>query len=86
MEIQHDIEGKKFFTIIDGNEAHVEYQVTDGQLDIIHTIVPHPLEGKGIASALVKYAYDYALSEGMKPAATCSYAKVWLQRHPTYQE
>ena len=39
--------------------------------------------GKGITAAtLVKAAYDYALANGMKPKATCSYAVRWLERHP----
>ena len=31
---------------------------------------------------LVKAAYDFALANGMKPKATCSYAVRWLERHP----
>ena len=27
-------------------------------------------------------AYDFALANGMKPKATCSYAVRWLERHP----
>ena len=40
---------------------------------------------RGIASALVKAAYDYARCKCLKPVATCSYAVIWLQRHPEYQ-
>ena len=40
---------------------------------------------EAFASALVKAAYDYARANGLKPIATCSYAVVWLQRHPEYQ-
>ena len=48
-----------------------------------HTGKAHrPIEGRGIAATLVKAAYDYALANGMKPKATCSYAVRWLERHP----
>ena len=40
---------------------------------------------RGVAAALVKAAYDYALSEGLTPVATCAYAVAWLQRHPEYK-
>jgi len=30
----------------------------------------------------VKAAYAYAIANGMKPKATCSYAVRWLERHP----
>ena len=44
--------------------------------------MPRPLEGQGIAAALVAAAYNYALENGLKPKATCSFAVRWLQRHP----
>lgn len=84
MEIIHDKAQCRFTTESDGVTAHVAYSVYDGCLDIRHTIVPEAIEGRGIASALVKAAYDYALGEGLKPVATCKYAVRWLERHPEY--
>ena len=74
-EIIHQPEQKLFKT-------EVQYRLIGDSLDIIHTIVPQPIEGRGIAAALVKAAYAYALANGMKPKATCSYAVKWLERHP----
>ena len=95
MEIVHDEAKKQFKVEVDGYTAHVAYQLTedggldirqeDGGLDIRHTIVPEEIGGRGIASALVKAAYDYARCKCLKPVATCSYAVIWLQRHPEYQ-
>ena len=81
-EIEHQPEQKLFKTEVEGRTAFVQYRLLNGGLDIIHTIVPRPLEGPGIAAALVKAAYDYAVANGLKPKATCSYAVAWLQRHP----
>ena len=81
-EIEHQTEQKLFKTEVEGRTAFVQYRLLNGGLDIIHTIVPRPLEGQGIAAALVKAAYDYAVANGLKPKATCSYAVAWLQRHP----
>ena len=81
-KIEHQPEQKLFKTEVEGRTAFVQYRLLNGGLDIIHTIVPHPLEGQGIAAALVKAAYDYAVANGLKPKATCSYAVAWLQRHP----
>lgn len=83
-EITHYTEKKRFETKLEGATAFVQYRLMDGKLDIIHTIVPPAIEGRGIAGALVKQAYDYALEEGLKPLATCSYAVAWLRRHPDY--
>lgn len=81
-EIIHQPEQNLFRTEVDGRTAFVEYRLIGDSFDIIHTIVPPPIEGRGIASALVKAAYDYALANGLKPKATCWYALRWLERHP----
>ncbi|MEG1615972.1 MAG: GNAT family N-acetyltransferase [Bacteroidales bacterium] len=85
MEIIHDKENNSFKVTVDGYTAHVDYVIKDNALDIRHTLVPKEIGGKGIAAALVKAAYDYAKEAGLKPMATCSYAVVWLERHPEYQ-
>lgn len=84
-EITHQPEQKLFKTEVDGRTAFVQYRILDGSLDIIHTIVPRPLEGQGIAAALVGAAYEYAKESGLHPKATCSYAVKWLERHPELQ-
>lgn len=85
MNIKHDEAGKRIITEVDGYTAHVEYQLTgDNGFDILHTIVPKEIGGRGIAAALVKAAYDYARGKGLTLLATCPYAAVWLQRHPEY--
>ncbi len=84
MEIKHEQSAKEFVIEIDGQKAYVEYSIHDDSLDVLHTIVPKSLEGQGIAGTLVKEAYDYAIKEDLRPLATCSYAKVWLMRHPDY--
>lgn len=85
-EILHDAHKRQFTITCEEKTAHVSYRLTpDGALDIRHTFVPPPLEGRGIASALVRAAYDYARAAGLTPMGTCSYAVRWLQRHPEYQ-
>lgn len=85
MNIEHDSARGRFETTVDGVTAYVAYNIQDGALDIRHTIVPDEIGGRGIASALVKAAYDYAVSVKLTPVATCSYAVVWLERHPEYK-
>lgn len=84
MEIIHHPENHTFQTTVDGCTAYVTYSVQNGELDIRHTIVPPEIRGRGIAAQLVKSACDYAVSQHLTAVATCSYAVVWLQRHPEY--
>lgn len=85
MEIIHEPAKNIFRTEVDGYIAYVTYCILDGKLDIRHTIVPPEIGGRGIAAQLVKTTYDYALKQHLQPIATCSYAVVWLQRHPEYK-
>lgn len=85
MEITHDETLGNFETVVDGYRAFLSYKTDRGGLDVRHTYVPEELRGQGVASALVQAAYDYALSKGLKPVASCSYAVTWLKRHPAYQ-
>ena len=81
MEIKHEIEEHRFYTEVEGYTGYVEYWIHDGGLDILHTIVPDEIGGRGIAAALVAAAYDYAREKGLQPLATCSYAVAWLEMH-----
>lgn len=83
-QIHHSPEEKKFQAEIDGYTAFIEYYIEDNRLNIIHTLVPAPLRNRGIASALVKTGFDYAIANGFEPQAGCAYAKAWLGRHPGY--
>ena len=52
---------------------------------LVHTEVPPQLEGRGIASLLVRAAFEYARANGMDVLPVCSYVRVWAQRHPEVQ-
>ncbi len=84
-QIIHLKEDHRFEVRIGDDIAYVEYTLHDDNLDIEHTFVPKQLGGQGLAGALVKEAYDYALAHNLKPVATCSYAVAWLERHPEYK-
>ena len=84
MEIIHDTENRTVKTVVNGRVAYVTYVIENGELDVRHTMVPSEIWGRGIAAALVKYIYDYAAEHDLRPVATCSYAVVWLRRHPEY--
>lgn len=85
-EITHLPEEQKFVTEVDGSTGFVEYTLYENYLNITHTFVPHPIEGRGVAAALVKATYTYALTAGFKPQATCSYAVLWLRKHPEFMK
>lgn len=85
MKINYNLDEGVFDTEVNGYKAFVRFNIYEGCLDIRQTVVPKAIGGRGIAAALVKEAYDYAQRQHLRCVATCSYAVVWLERHPEYE-
>ena len=85
-EIRHDAARRRFETTVDGHVGYVEYERDGDALVVTHTIVPSEIGGRGIAAALVRTALDHARAEGLKVVPACSYADVWMRRHPDYDD
>lgn len=86
ISVTHDAGSRRFKAIVDQHESHVEYALRGNVMDILHTIVPPAVGGRGIAGQLTAAALDYARSHGLKIRASCSYAAAYLQRHPEYSD
>ena len=84
--VVHDRAAHRFTTTVDGHEARIDYRMEDGRMVITHTGVPKAIEGRGIAGALTKVAFDTARAEGWRVDAQCAYAAAWLRRHPAYAD
>ncbi len=82
--IKHNLEDHRFEIELDGYKGYLEYIVVNGGLDIIHTIVPGQIGGRGVAAALVEAALLYARANDMKVIPSCSYVAVYIRRHPEY--
>lgn len=62
--------------------AELEYHRRGDRLSLLHTGVPASLEGRGIGSALVGAAVEFAAEEGLTVVPYCPFAKGWLEHHP----
>ena len=80
--IQHNPAAMRFEAIVDGMLCRADYRMHGDTMMLVHTEVPRQLEGKGIASALVKAAFKHAADNGMDVLPVCSYVRAWVQRHP----
>ncbi len=83
--ITHNENRKRFEISADGKTAYVKYDLFDGGIAYMHTIVPSELEGKGIASALAKYVLDYAADNNLKVKPYCPFINAYIDKHPEYQ-
>ena len=81
--VVRDNRAKDRFEIeIDGHTAIAQYVLAPDHIIFTHTEVPPPLEGHGIAGALIKAVLDHAQAHGLKVRPLCSYARAYMQRHP----
>ncbi|MCL1962039.1 MAG: N-acetyltransferase [Desulfovibrionaceae bacterium] len=76
---------RRFSLAIEGHVAYVEFERLPNAIACTHTIVPQPLEGRGVGSRLVKHVLDYAAANQLKVRPDCSFVKAWIDRHPEYQ-
>jgi hypothetical protein len=85
-DIRHDSAAHRFETTVDGTPCELDYTLRDKVMTLTHTGVPAAVGGRGIASELVRTALEMARAEGWKVVPACSYAAVWMQRHPEYAD
>lgn len=83
-DIRHLSTAHRFETTVDGFTCELDYQLQDRIMTITHTGVPDEVGGRGIAGELVRAAFETARSEGWKVVPACSYARIWVERHPEY--
>ena len=82
LAVEHDAEGHGFHANVDGQRCVVDYRLDGRVMRLTHTGVPPPLEGRGVAAALVHEALGHARRHGLKVDPQCSYVRGYMQRHP----
>jgi len=75
----------RFELHVDGLMAIAEYILTPDKIIFTHTEVPEELEGKGIGSALAKYALESVKASGLKVFPMCPFFQAYIERHKEYQ-
>ena len=64
--------------------GRLDFSFKGNVLSIDHTYAYK--EGMRVGSLLVSAVNDYAVSKGLKVLPVCSFAAVWYQRHPQFQD
>jgi predicted GNAT family acetyltransferase len=84
--VDHDTESQRFSTVVDGQRAVLDYQVSNRIMAITHTVVPPAIAGRGIAAELMHAAVTTARTAGWTVNPVCSYAAAYMRRHPEGSE
>ena len=82
-----DNEAQHRFEIGDGDDIAVaNYHLAPGVITFTHTEVPEALQGRGIASRLIRGALEAAQAKGLKVVSRCSFVSAYLARHPEFND
>lgn len=86
LSIEHNMSARRFEVVVDGQTCVLEYRLADQVMTITHTGVPEQVGGRGIAAELARTAFETARVNGWKVVPACSYASVYITKHPEYAD
>lgn len=86
IEIRHVTDRNRFESEVDGETCVLDYRLNDGEMTMNRVYVPGPVEGRGIASRLTRFALDHCRREGLCAVPRCPYVATWIRRHPEYAD
>jgi predicted GNAT family acetyltransferase len=71
------------FELADGDDVAVlVYEQGEGDVALLHTVVPPSMEGRGVGSRLAEAAVGWAREQDLDVVPVCSFVQGWLARHP----
>ena len=85
-EIRDDRAAGRYILDIGGQSAVVIYNEAGGGLLITETLVPQPLEGRGIASRMAQHVLGDIRARGLLVLPTCPFFAGYLKKHPEYAD
>jgi uncharacterized protein len=77
---------QEFELDVDGHRAVAAYQREGERIVFTHTVVPREIEGRGVASKLIRAALDSARDQGLKVVPQCQFVKAYIAKHPEYRD
>ena len=88
IEVTKNEGAKRYEARVDGELAGSAYfDAADDLIVFTHTEVDDAYEGKGVGSALAKFALDDVRADGRrKVIARCPFIKGWIDRHEDYRD
>lgn len=83
--VQQNSQLLRFESKVGADVAFLDYRWYKGSLALMHTFVPLPARGQGLAAALAHFALEFAKTEGLSILVYCPYVSKYLRSHPAYQ-
>jgi len=85
-EVRDNVAAKRFELETEGGLAVANYRLEGDTMMFTHTETPRHLQGRGIASRLVRGALENARARGLRVRPLCSFVADYIRRHPEFQD
>ena len=87
IEVRKNEDSHRYEASIDGAQVgFAEYQLTDRLVIFTHTEVDDRFEGRGVGSAIARFALDDVRTTGKRVLPLCPFIKAWIGKHPDYED
>ena len=81
--VRQDEAGSRYeIALGDELAGYTEYELGDGTITFVHTVVDNAYEGQGLGSKLAKEALADARQRGLRIESRCAFISSYLERHP----
>jgi hypothetical protein len=77
---------KRYELHAEGGIAVAYYELRSDAVAFVHTVVPEHLQGRGLASILIKGALADVRTRNLKVIAECPFVARYIERHPEDQD
>ena len=81
-DVVHVPEQSRFEVAGEPEPAVLVYEKGDGEVALLHTVVPVSMEGQGVGSRLAEAAVGWARAQDLEVVPVCSFVQAWMKRHP----
>ena len=86
MAVRQNAALSRFELDADGGTAVAYYRRDGDVMTFHHTETPAHLQGRGIASRLVRGALEQVRAHGLKVVPRCSFVAGYMARHPEFND
>jgi len=84
--VRHIEDAQRFEAIVGNLRSLITYRRSPGRITFLHTEVPPPLEGQGLAAKLVRTALEYAREQKLQVVPLCPYVSSFIRKHPEFHD
>ena len=81
-DVRHNAEQSRYEIVLPGGTVFSQYVRHGDVLAIVHTVTPPALQGRGLASRLVREMLADIRRQGLKVTPRCSFIVDYFERHP----